>query len=104
MPVSHKSKNWIILASKHLFSGFLVASFLFSQSTLVYSHIPNDEKYVHSFSSAVVTDLKIKGNRKSKIYHLPGCPNYDQIAPRNVVWFKTHQEAQNAGYRMARNC
>lgn len=49
-------------------------------------------------------DLRIKGNRSSQIYHLPGCPNYGDIADRNVVWFKTHEEAKAAGYRMARNC
>ena len=54
--------------------------------------------------SARTKDLKIKGNKNSKIYHLPHCPNYDDIAPKNVVWFKTHEEAQAAGYRMARNC
>lgn len=50
------------------------------------------------------TDLKIKGNKNSKIYHLPGCPNYNDIAERNIVWFKTHEEAKAAGFRMARNC
>jgi hypothetical protein len=49
-------------------------------------------------------DLKIKGNRKSRIYHLPGCPNYDDISPRNIIWFTTHEEAKGAGFRMARNC
>lgn len=49
-------------------------------------------------------DLKIKGNKNSKIYHLPGCPNYNDIAERNIIWFKTKEEAENAGFRMARNC
>ena len=49
-------------------------------------------------------DLKIKGNKNSKIYHLPGCPNYDDIAERNIIWFKSHEEAKAAGFRMARNC
>lgn len=56
------------------------------------------------FIQADTKDLKIKGNRNSKIYHLQGCPNYDDIAERNIVWFKTKEEAENAGYRMARNC
>lgn len=49
-------------------------------------------------------DLRIKGNRDSLIYHLPKCPNYRDISPSNIVWFKTHDEARAAGYRMARNC
>ena len=44
------------------------------------------------------------GNRNSRIYHLPGCPNYSQVAERDHVPFKTEAEAQAAGYRKARNC
>jgi len=47
---------------------------------------------------------KIRGNKKSRIYHLPNCPNYNDIAEQNIVDFKTHEEAKAAGYRMARNC
>lgn len=49
-------------------------------------------------------DLKIKGNKNSKIYHLPRCPNYNDIAERNIIWFKTIEEAEKAGFRMAKNC
>ena len=55
-------------------------------------------------NQSVIVDLKIRGNRNSRIYHLKNCPNYDDIAERNIVDFKTHEEAQAAGYRMARNC
>ena len=46
----------------------------------------------------------IRGNRRSKIYHWPGCPNYDDIAPHNRVPFRSREEAEQAGYRAARNC
>lgn len=49
-------------------------------------------------------DLKIKGNKNSMIYHLPRCASYDRIAEHNVIWFKTKEEAESAGYRMAKNC
>lgn len=49
-------------------------------------------------------DERIRGNRRSMIYHWPGCPNYDDIAPGNRVYFKTRAEAEAAGYRAARNC
>ncbi len=49
-------------------------------------------------------DLKIKGNKNSKIYHLPGCASYDRIAEKNIIWFKTKEEAEAAGFRMAKNC
>lgn len=54
--------------------------------------------------SAVTSAIEIRGNRSSKIYHVPGCRNYDDIAMRNRVIFKTEAEALAAGYRKARNC
>jgi endonuclease YncB( thermonuclease family) len=46
----------------------------------------------------------IIGNRSSKIYHFPNCPDYSKVSERNRVPFKTEAEAQAAGYRKARNC
>ena len=49
--------------------------------------------------------VEIRGNRNSKIYHLPqGCPSYDQISPKNIVVFHSEPEAAAAGYRKAGNC
>jgi endonuclease YncB( thermonuclease family) len=47
---------------------------------------------------------EIRGNKRTKIYHWPGCPNYDDIAIHNRVPFKTREEAEKAGFRAARNC
>lgn len=44
------------------------------------------------------------GNRNSMIYHLPSCPSYSKVAERNRVYFRTREEAEKAGYRMAKNC
>ena len=46
----------------------------------------------------------IHGNRRSMIYHLPTCPDYGRISPKNVVPFKSEEEASKAGYRKAKNC
>jgi len=46
----------------------------------------------------------IKGNSKSKIYHLPACPEYDRLTPANVVTFATEEQARRAGYKKAKNC
>lgn len=46
----------------------------------------------------------IRGNKRSMIYHWPGCPNYDEIAPHNRIPFRTEEDAERAGYRAARNC
>ena len=47
---------------------------------------------------------KIRGNKATKVYHLPGCPDYDSISPANVVTFATEQDARKAGYKIAGNC
>lgn len=44
----------------------------------------------------------IRGNRMSRIYHLPGGASYDKIAPRNIVKFESEAQAQAAGYRRAK--
>jgi|SRR5262245_4259315 len=44
------------------------------------------------------------GNRASKIYHLPNCPDYSKVSERNRVSFKSEAEAEAARYRKARNC
>lgn len=46
----------------------------------------------------------VRGNRKSRIYHLPECPHYQRLHSANVVDFATETEAQEAGYRKAKNC
>lgn len=50
---------------------------------------------------ADVTQGPIKGNSKSRIYHVQGQQGYDKISVDNVVWFNTVEEAQAAGYRAA---
>lgn len=50
------------------------------------------------------SDGIVRGNRKSRIYHLPECPQYHRLSPANTVSFTTEAEAQEAGYRKAKNC
>jgi hypothetical protein len=55
-------------------------------------------------ATSTTTTGPIIGNRNSKIYHLPNCPDYSKVAERNRVPFKIEAEAQAAGYRKAKNC
>lgn len=57
-----------------------------------------------SATTSPTPDRSVRGNRNSKIYHWRGCPNYDDIAPKNRVAFNTPEDAEAAGYRAARNC
>lgn len=43
------------------------------------------------------------GNVRSRIYHLPGQMGYDRVQEKNRIYFRTEDEARQAGYRKARN-
>jgi hypothetical protein len=66
----------------------------------------NFSPQTHAISPTEATEVTapIRGNKRTKIYHWPGCPNYDDIAPRNRVPFGSREAAEQAGYRAARNC
>ncbi|MGI9107066.1 MAG: hypothetical protein ACR2G4_12555 [Pyrinomonadaceae bacterium] len=46
----------------------------------------------------------IIGNRRTRIYHWHGCPNYYDVAPENQVIFATPEEAEERRFRAAQNC
>ena len=56
-------------------------------------------KNIRSPSEKVV---KIIGNLKSKIYHLPSQANYEKGKEENWVYFDSEEEAIRAGYRKAK--
>jgi len=47
---------------------------------------------------------EVHGNRHSKVYRVPGCKGYAGMHPASVVPFATEAEAQQAGYRKAKDC
>ena len=107
--VFSKHKTTIIITALATMCACLIAVMIGFSGRQAAVDSPNPTTTVSSNQSENQTspdtvDLKIKGNRNSKIYHLPGCPNYNDISDKNIVWFKTHEEAKSAGYRMARNC
>lgn len=54
--------------------------------------------------TGTAVSVRVKGNRNSRIYHLPHCPNYPDVSPRNAVPFDSEEQARRAGFRKARNC
>lgn len=46
---------------------------------------------------------KLIGNIRTDIYHVPGQRYYDSINEKNRIYFKTEEDAQNAGFRKAKN-
>ena len=55
-------------------------------------------------ASAADASNEVHGNRNSKVYRVPGCKGYAGMNPASVVSFATEAEAQQAGYRRAKDC
>jgi micrococcal nuclease len=49
-------------------------------------------------------DSDVIGNRRSHIYHRSDCPGYDLVAEDHRISFVGVEAAEQAGYRVARNC
>lgn len=65
----------------------------------------SSEKVEITANKAPVVQKIIKGNRNSKVFHLPnGCPSYDKVSPKNIVEFVSETGAHDAGYKKAGNC
>jgi micrococcal nuclease len=47
---------------------------------------------------------KVIGNRHSRIYHRPGCPNGAVVSPGNRVLFRSEVDAEREGFRPGRDC
>jgi micrococcal nuclease len=56
---------------------------------------------VKAFSIPAEVTGKIIGNKRSKIYHLPGQTGYSHVKEENRVYFNTEEDAIKAGYRRA---
>lgn len=55
--------------------------------------------YTHEYKSG-----EVRGNRVSRIYHLPSCPSYNSMRKQNIVPFVTEEQAVQAGFKKAGNC
>jgi len=55
-------------------------------------------------SGTIKGNGEVHGNKHTKIYHLPSCPGYTTLSPPSIAEFTNEAEAQQAGYRKAKNC
>lgn len=48
-------------------------------------------------------EVEIRGNKRSKVYHMPGQRAYDEMeSSKNLIVFRNEQEAIDAGYHKAK--
>lgn len=62
------------------------------------------DKQDHRIACSEQYEGPVRANRRSGIYHWPGCPDYDKIAEHNAIEYPSSAAAQAAGFRAARNC
>ncbi|HVG31536.1 MAG TPA: thermonuclease family protein [Pyrinomonadaceae bacterium] len=55
-------------------------------------------------TATAATAAAIIGNKNSKIYHRADCPGYKSVSEKNQVRFNSAEEAEQAGYKVAKNC
>ncbi len=46
----------------------------------------------------------VTGNRRSHVYHAPGCPNGASLSAQNRIVFASAEAAKEAGYRAGKDC
>jgi micrococcal nuclease len=54
--------------------------------------------------SEVKDDLMFVASRRSRVFHYVDCPAVQDIAPRNLVYFRTSQHARESGRRPCKIC
>jgi phosphatidylserine/phosphatidylglycerophosphate/cardiolipin synthase-like enzyme len=73
--------------------------------TNIATHAAHARPYTRPRAAAATSPSgAVQGNPQSKIYHLPGCPDYKHPRPPTVITFANEAAAQKAGYRKAKNC
>jgi phosphatidylserine/phosphatidylglycerophosphate/cardiolipin synthase-like enzyme len=76
------------------------------QAHVAHAHLYTRDVSMASSETASMEQARgnVHGNRHSKVYRVPGCKGYASIRPAPVVPFATEAEAQQAGYRKAKDC
>jgi phosphatidylserine/phosphatidylglycerophosphate/cardiolipin synthase-like enzyme len=73
----------------------------------IQAHAAHSQPYTRqarAAASAAAEAGDIRGNRNSKVYRLPNCKRYTEMTSTSVVQFATEEDAQQAGYRRAKDC
>ncbi len=97
-----------LAASKHLSADALIL--VFTVMLGIYLSLTHPARHraeaERSTSPGARTAMggQVIGNRNSRIYHRPDCPDYGKVSEKNRVLFGNVEEAERAGFRQARNC
>jgi len=95
-----------LLAQRKVVLGLLIGLPLLALAIIIGYYFGVNRYYPRAAQlvSSSKPEHPIIGNRKSRIYHWHGCPNYFDVAPENQVVFATPEDAEKRRFRPAENC
>ncbi len=105
--------NYFVTGSREWFLGYLPTGYGKSSGKLLQAapepkEQQNSLDYVPVLKTkqpvAIAGSLKVLGNKNSRLYHLSHCPGFSQVGEKNRRWFESEKQAQDAGFRLAKNC
>ena len=103
-PIPEPKTNWLLVSTTVLGTILLVAVIGWATGYIGIGRSGRLDTAANDVAAEGGPAPRIKGNRLSRIYHLPRCDSYDRVAPENVRWFVSEENAIKANYRKARNC
>lgn len=98
--------NYFVTGSREWYLGYLPTGYGRSSkvSANPVSSKRTDQQTGSITDSQAGTSTQVLGNQNSKLYHLAHCPGFSQVGEKNRRWFSSEQQAQDAGFRRAKNC
>lgn len=66
--------------------------------------MPDQSQTAMVENSLVEEKVEVVGSKNGTKYHLPSCPGAKQISEKNLIKFKSIEEARSRGYTPASNC
>jgi hypothetical protein len=95
---------WLLVATVALGTVLIVVVIAWAAGVVTITPSSQNDTAADDVVTVESLEKRIKGNRRTRIYHLPRCQSFNSISPRNVRWFNTEENAIAAKYRRADNC
>ncbi len=98
--------NYFVTGSREWFIGYQPTRYGLASPTAAQQQAYSSPQSATDATNAVTTPVRaaVLGNQNSKLYHLSHCPGFTQVSEKNRRWFSSEPQAQQAGFRKAKNC
>lgn len=98
--------NYFVTGSREWYIGYQPTRYGLASHHAAEQQVVTRQKSAAKTTSVATTPTtrQVLGNQNSKLYHLSHCPGFSQVAEKNRRWFSSESQAQQAGFRKAKNC